>query len=313
MKSSINEVSRVWWLAALTLLAGSWLEGSIGFLLAVFGDLLALIPLVVLAAALAGWLGASTGAEGLSRWLRQRPGTAIVTASVIGAITPVCGIAMVPLVAALLRHGVPISAAMAFWLSSPITDPGMFILTLGFLGWPFAAGMVLAAFGLGLLSGIITHRLRLEDALNIVSVCGTERHRVHAWQESLTTFWLIVRWLLLALGLEALMRDYLPESSVVQLLGSDSLGSVPLAVLIGTPLYLEGYAALPLVRGLIELGMSQGAAMALLIAGGAISLYTAVAVWSLVSRRLFALYMGFAVGGAMLVGWLTDLVVHLLA
>lgn len=86
----------------------------------------------------------------------------------------------------------------------------------------------------------------------------------------------------------------------------DSPWSVPLAVLIGAPLYLEGYAALPLVRGMIDLGISYGAAMGLLIAGASISLYAAVAVWSLVSRRIFVVYTGFAVIGSILAGWATD-------
>ncbi len=95
----------------------------------------------------------------------------------------------------------------------------------------------------------------------------------------------------------------------MSLFGSEAGASVPLAVVIGAPMYLDGYASLPLVRGLLEMGMSFGAALALMVSGAAISLYAAVAVVSVVRARVFALYVLLALVGACMVGYAANLVV----
>jgi hypothetical protein len=89
---------------------------------------------------------------------------------------------------------------------------------------------------------------------------------------------------------------------VVQVIGGDGIGPILLAAVIGVPAYLNGYAAVPLVAGMLEQGMSPGAAMAFVIAGGVSSIPAAVAVWALVKPRVFAAYISFAVVGAILSG-----------
>ncbi len=113
---------------------------------------------------------------------------------------------------------------------------------------------------------------------------------------------LIARWLALALVLEVLLQRHVSAGLIEAALGSGAL-AIPLAAIVGAPLYLDGYAALPLVRGLAELGMSSGAVMALLISGAAVSFYAAVAVFSLVRWPVFLLYVALAVTSAMLAGY----------
>ncbi len=117
--------------------------------------------------------------------------------------------------------------------------------------------------------------------------------------------WLIGRWLLLAFLIESLMVIYIPNSFIEGLVGQDNLLAIPLAVLIGIPSYLNGYAAIPLVGGLIDLGMSQGAAMAFMTAGGISSIPAAIAVYGLVKKPVFALYLALGISGSMVtgIGW----------
>ena len=109
----------------------------------------------------------------------------------------------------------------------------------------------------------------------------------------------MIRWLALALVLEVFLHRLVPEAWVMSLFGADAGASVPLAVLVGAPMYLDGYAALPLVRGLMDLGMSFGAALGLMISGAAVSLYAAVAVAAVVRVRVFVLYVVLAMAGAL--------------
>lgn len=120
--------------------------------------------------------------------------------------------------------------------------------------------------------------------------------------------WRLGRWLVLAFVLEALILAYVPQEAIAGVLGGSNPLAVPLAALVGAPLYLTEVAALPVVSGLIQGGMSPGAALAFLISGPATTVPAMVAVWTLVRPRVFALYLGIAVVGAMLLGFVADAV-----
>ncbi len=305
----------------MLILGSLWPAPNSDLVRGVLSELVKLLPLIVFVAVLAGWLAVSAIADRLRGVLENRPWRAIFAASLVGTITPVCGIASVPLVAALLRQGVPMAAAMAFWLSSPITDPGMLILTAGILGWPFAIGKLLAAFLMGLSAGAITQGMCRwspgtpwvrEEALpeKLDAADAVTGNRSPFLVEVVSTFWLVMRWLAFALTIEALVRTHLGEAGFSLLAGVEPAWAVPMAVVIGGPLYIEGYAALPLLRGLIDMGLPTGAAMAFLISGAAISLYSAIAVWSLVRPMIFGLYLLLGMTGALAAGWIMEISSH---
>lgn len=304
------------WLATGLLVAfGSlWPQPDPALLRELGRGLLALLPVVALAALLAGALTLGNVADRVLAWVEGGPARAVLLASTAGTLTPVCGLGVLPLIAALLRRGLPLPPVMAFWLSSPVMGPSMLVVTLGVLGWPFAIAKALAAFGTGLLAGAVTaalpgfggpgHRLMRADAL---SRAGCSAGVTGFWAEARDSTRLVLRWLVLALVLEILLQRHLPAEWIAGLFGAETALAVPLAAIVGAPLYLDGYAALPLVRGLIELGMGFGAALALLVSGAAVSLYAAVAVASLVRPRVFLLYVALAVAGACASGYAADL------
>ncbi|MDO8475507.1 MAG: permease [Candidatus Rokubacteria bacterium] len=120
--------------------------------------------------------------------------------------------------------------------------------------------------------------------------------------------WRLGRWLLLAFLLEALIVRYVPQAAIASVLGEGSRFAVVIAALVGIPLYLNNVAALPIVSGLLGQGMQPGAAIAFLIAGPVTTVPAMSAVWGVVTRRVFALYLGVSVLGAVILGWLTNLV-----
>jgi uncharacterized membrane protein YraQ (UPF0718 family) len=120
--------------------------------------------------------------------------------------------------------------------------------------------------------------------------------------------WRLGRWLLVAFAMEALILAYVPQEAIAGVLGGGNPLAVPLAALIGAPLYVTEVAALPIVSGLLQGGMSPGAAIAFLIAGPATTVPAMAAVWALVRPRVFALYVGIAVVGATALGVAADLV-----
>ena len=113
-------------------------------------------PLVVPGILLAAWITASGAGGRIALAFNGHIFRTVLVASAIGAVTPVCGVTVLPLMAGLLMAGVPLAPVMAFWLSSPVTDPAMLAATAATLGFGFAIGKTIAAFGLGLLGGLAT-------------------------------------------------------------------------------------------------------------------------------------------------------------
>ena len=282
-------------------------------------------PYLLLSIAIAAWAGA-TGADNLiARAFTGAPLMMIGLAALAGGLSPFCSCGVIPLIAALLAMGVPLSAVMAFWLASPVMDPSMFVLTSGVLGIDFALAKTLAALGLGLYGGLVVHLLDRQGALSAAlrdgignGGCGGGKIRApkpvmwRFWtdptrratfgREALSTSLFLAKWLLLAFVLESLMLAYVPAETVTATLGGTGLVPIAIATLVGVPAYLNGYAALPLVGGLIDQGMSPGAGLAFLVAGGVTSIPAAVAVWALVKPRVFALYIALSLTGAFAAG-----------
>ena len=287
--------------------------------------LLSIAPFLVGSAAMAAWVLASGADAMISRAFTGHPTRMILLAAVLGALSPFCSCGVVPIIAALLVMGVPLAPIMAFWLASPIMDPEMFLITWGVLGLEFAIAKTVAAIGLGIFGGTVVQLLGARlgtEVLRDQASCGSCSARATAkgkkaivwsfWREAprravfLRNFGLTLRflaqWLALAFVLESLMLAFVPAELIATQLGGDGIVPILLATLVGVPAYLNGYAALPLVSGLMEHGLEPGAAMAFLVAGGVTSIPAAMAVWALVRPRLFAVYIGLSLTGAFLSG-----------
>ena len=108
---------------------------------------------------------------------------------------------------------------------------------------------------------------------------------------------------------EALMLEYVPAEVIATVLGGDGLWPILLGAIVGAPAYLNGFAAVPLVEGLLAQGMSNGAAMSFVIAGAVSCIPAAVAVWALVRGRVFAAYLGIGFAGSVVAGIVWSLIV----
>lgn len=286
-----------------------------------------ILPFILLSVAVAAYLKASGADQMVAKAFEGSPVKAIAIASIFGALSPFCSCGVIPLVAGLLAAGVPIAPVLAFCIASPIMDPEMFVLTAAGLGLEFTMVKTVAAVCMGLLTGYVTLLISKTGALdnslkNIAKPsCGAsscspkteaakpvwkfwqEQDRTKTfWSETASSGWFLGRWLAFAFLLESLMVAYLPAASVAEWLGDGNPFAIPLAVVIGVPAYLNGYAAIPLVRGLIDLGMSPATGMSFMLAGSVTSIPAAIAVWTLAKPRLFALYLVMAASGAFLSG-----------
>ena len=303
---------------------------SLGF---VADSMVDIAPFLLFSVAVAAATKAS-GADGVvARIFAGHPARMILAAALFGSLSPFCSCGVIPLVAALLSAGVPLAPVMAFWISSPLMDPQMFILTAAALGLPFAVAKTVAAFSIGAVGGFATRAMQraglFADPLapGIGPACSScqrpetpdapppqwkfwtnaGRNRVFV-ETAWATGWFLLKWLSLAFAIESLMLAYVPASLIAGRLGAADAWAIPLAVVVGVPAYLNGFAAIPLVAGLMEMGMAKGAALAFMIAGGMTSIPAAMAVFALVRRPVFAWYLALALAGSTAAGFLFQMV-----
>ncbi|WP_075997500.1 permease [Salaquimonas pukyongi] len=284
------------------------------------------LPFILFAVATIAYLKASGAETLIANAFKGRETRMIVLASLFGGLAPFCSCEVIPFIAGLLALGAPLSAVMAFWLSSPLIDPPTLLITAAALGWPFAIGKAVAAVGVGLAGGFIIKLVMarggfsepLREYRRKGCGCGPdpfsgapawrfwqEERRVGTFRaEFMDNLLFLVKWLALAYVLESLLVHYVPASLIAGIVGGEGVVPIAIAALVGMPAYLNSYVAPPLLAGLIEQGMSAGAAMAFMVAGAISSIPAMAAVWSLVRARVFAVYLGLGIGGAILSGLL---------
>jgi hypothetical protein len=221
---------------------------------------------------------------------------------------------------------------MSFWLASPSMDPEIFFLSAGSIGWELAIWRLAATFAISLAGGFITLALERAGAIggNVLrlapasapvaalaaptvqaegSSCGcacTSRPGIDIRGIARDTGNVLLKlagYMGIAFLLEALISRYIPQDLVAGALGRDTVWAVPLATLIGIPFYTTNLSALGIVSGLLARGMSGAAAVSFLIGGAVTTLPAMSAVWGIVKPRVFALYLGFCAGGALLAGF----------
>jgi uncharacterized membrane protein YraQ (UPF0718 family) len=333
LRRRTQRVDRVW-VALAAVFAGilaitpRQFEASVDFTL---GGLASIAPYLLVSIAIAAYLKAAGADRLIAKVFEGRALLMVITASLFGAISPFCSCGVIPLIAALLSIGVPLAPVMAFWVSSPLMAPDMFVLTAAELGLGFAVAKTIFAITIGLMAGYGTMAAQragmfadpLREGVGNGSCAGGV---VRTVQETQWSFWhdparravfiqsaretglFLLKWLTLAFVLESLLLAYLPAGVVGSWLGGESIWAIPLAVAVGVPAYLNGYAAIPVVAGLMETGMGPGSAMAFMTAGAMTSIPASIAVYALARKTVFIWYILLALLGSTMSGLVYQLV-----
>lgn len=260
----------------------------------------------------------------LRKAFETRKAASIPIAAGTGTFSPLCSCGVIPAIAALLASGVPLAPIMAFWISSPLMDPESFVLTYGLLGKEMAMARAVAALAIGLVAGYTTLYLSnkgfLENQIlknfetSNASTSEIEKDLEKNQVAIIRLFQFLInfkdlaifvgKFILIAFVMEAVIIRYVPMDWVGGILGSNNPFGPLLAALIGVPAYASSISAIPIVRGLMDLGMDKGTALSFMVGGAATSIPAMVAVYSIVKRRTFILYITFSMAGAIVSGYI---------
>lgn len=254
----------------------------------------------------------------------KREGVGNVLAASLGVVTPFCSCSAVPLFIGLVSAGVPLGVTFSFLISAPMVNEVALALLFGLVGWKVAATYFVFGLGVAVVAGWVIGRLHLEGWLQgwvrdihsgatVPAATGGERlmmvdrYRmgIEAVREIFAKVWV---WIILGIGMGALIHGYVPEDLMVRIMGADQWWSVPAAVLIGIPMYTNAAGVIPIVEALLGKGAALGTVLAFMMSVIALSLPEMIILKQVLTLRLIAVFIGVVGSGILAVGFLFNFV-----
>lgn len=242
-----------------------------------------------------------------------------VLASLLGIITPFCTCSAIPLFLGFLEAGVPIGTTFSFLIASPMINEVALVMLLGMFGWKIALIYIASGLLIAIFSGMIIEKIDARSLLenfalnsdkkNINFPKLTHRERIdYAKGYTLDIVKKIWLYVLIGVGLGAWIHGYVPADFLVQYTSSDNWYSVPLAILIGVPLYSNAAGVIPLVGALTEKGMAMGTSLAFMMAVTALSLPELMILKKVMKIKLIMIFAGIVTIGIIFTGYLFNFV-----
>lgn len=258
---------------------------------------------------LAGFIRSWISPEKVRRWLQGKPkGLAYFLAVTLGAITPFCSCSSIPLFISFLGSGIPFGVTMAFLITSPMVSEVGAVLFGEAIGWHFTLAYVGIGMATGMVGGALIDRMKLEKWVEPfvirvnVPVDGAEgtkpaiRQRFdRAWNETRDILKRVWPYVLIGVGIGAVIHGYVPQEWIAGNLGADNLLAVPLAVIAAVPLYSNVTGVVPVAEVLIDKGLPVGTTLAFVMSTVAISLPELVILRKVLKLEMLALFVAWLV------------------
>ena len=233
-----------------------------------------------------------------------------------GALTPFCSCSTIPLLLGMLNAGVPFASAMAFLFASPLLNPVIISLFIILLGWKITAlyfsVTFLAAIVIGLMLDSLGFAAQVKSVAAVRGCCDCEqaedaKSRVQrSARFAFSLFRQLVPYLLLGAGIGAFIHGFVPTELISSIAGSGNPFAVPVAAIIGVPIYIRAETMIPIGLALIEKGMGTGAVLALVIGGAGASIPELTLLSAIFKRKMLAAFVLTIITIAIVVGYLAN-------
>ncbi|MBF0522016.1 MAG: permease [Candidatus Omnitrophica bacterium] len=271
-----------------------------------------------------GFLRTFLSQDKIKTWITARKGWGNFFAALFGAITPFCSCSSIPLFISFLDSGIPLGVAFSFLITSPLINEYLVVLMIGFFGWKIALAYVISGMAIGIIVGIVLGKMNLENYVekdmvpqheaeacdvrtkNIVGRIGFGVNEAKCIVEKL---WI---WILFGVGVGALIHNYVPQTEVQFIVSKTGFLSVPIAVLIGVPMYGSCAAIVPIAVVLFQKGFPLGTALAFLMAVAALSLPEAIMLRRAMKLKLIVIFFSITALSIIVIGYLFNLLQKIL-
>ena len=236
-------------------------------------------------------------------------------AALLGTVTPFCSCSSIPLFIGFTSAGLPLGVTFSFLISSPMVDLGSLVLLMSIFGAPIAVAYVLVGLVIAVIGGTVIEKLHMEKYVEeyITSAQGvdieadelTQRDRLqYAWEQMVSTFKKVFPYILIGVGIGAVIHNWIPKSWIEKVLGGNNPFSVILATLVGVPMYADIFGTIPVAEALYAKGAQLGAILAFMMGVTTLSLPSMIMLRKAVKTKLLALFIGICTVGIIIVGYL---------
>lgn len=237
-----------------------------------------------------------------------------IIAALLGTVTPFCSCSSIPLFIGFTSAGLPLGVTFSFLISSPMVDLGSLVLLMSIFGAPVAIIYVLLGLVIAVIGGTIIEKLHMErhvesfiltaGKVDIESPDLTRRDRmIYAKEQTAATFKKVFPYILIGVGIGAVIHNWIPEAWIVTVLGSRNPFGVVLATLIGVPMYGDIFGTIPIAEALLGKGALLGSILSFMMAVTTLSLPSMIMLRKAVKPRLLALFIAICSVGIIIVGY----------
>lgn len=238
-----------------------------------------------------------------------------VVSALLGTVTPFCSCSSIPLFMGFSSAGIPIGATFSFLISSPMVDLGSLVLLMSIFGTKVAVVYVVVGLIIAVLGGTLIEKLHMENHLesfvlasNSVNIEAPELSRkdrvTYAKEQVQATFKKVFPYIIIGVGIGAVIHNWIPETWVETVLGSDNPFSVILATCVGVPMYADIFGTIPVAEALLSKGAQLGTILAFMMAVTTLSLPSMIMLRKAIKPKLLAVFIAICTFGIITVGYL---------
>lgn len=244
-------------------------------------------------------------------------------AALLGTVTPFCSCSSIPLFIGFVGAGLPLGVTFSFLISSPLVDLASVILLASIFNWPIAIAYVAVGVVLAVVGGTLIERAGLQRHIepfvldnpiaDVPQAKLTRAERLaYAREQVVDVFGRVWAYVLVGVAIGALIHNWIPQQVIAALLGSDKLWAVPLATVVGIPMYADIFGTLPIAEALVARGVGLGTVLAFMMAVTALSVPSLILLRQVVRPPLLAVFVGIVTLGIVAIGYLFNAFAYLL-
>ncbi len=320
-----NQIFGMQWLndiiSKLLVLIGLDVEGKIGGSIRFFiYDTIKIMVLLGILILIISYIQSYFPPERIKRILSRFHGIgANIVAALLGTVTPFCSCSSIPLFIGFTSAGLPLGVTFSFLISSPMVDLGSLGLLMSIFGWKVAAIYVVLGLVIAVLGGTLIERLHLENQVeefirngHSIDIPQEELHfkdrMKYAWEQVLSTAKKVFPYVLIGVGIGAIIHNWIPEEFIVKALGNDNPFGVILATIAGVPMYADIFGTIPIAEALLEKGALLGVVLSFMMAVTTLSLPSMIMLRKAVKPKLLGIFIAICTAGIIIVGYCFNLI-----
>ena len=238
-----------------------------------------------------------------------------IIAALLGTVTPFCSCSSIPIFIGFTSAGLPLGVTFSFLISSPMVDLGSLVLLMSIFGWQVAVLYVIFGLVIAVVGGTLIEKLHMEkyvedfiknaSSVDIENTAQTQKDRlIFAKDQVVSTFKKVFPYILVGVGIGAVIHNWIPESWIEMVLGSNNPFGVVLATLLGIPMYADIFGTIPVAEALLFKGAQLGTVLSFMMAVTTLSLPSMIMLRKAVKPKLLAAFIVICTVGIILVGYL---------